>query len=54
MGNDRAGAAVALRVTPPGVLARPDRDAVAAEGEGLLRFLAPDGPVRRVRFAPAG
>jgi hypothetical protein len=50
----RDGVAATLQVTPLEALARPDREAAAAEGEGLLEFLASDVAARRVEFAVAG
>jgi hypothetical protein len=49
----RAGQAI-LRVEPFGRLGSADREAIEAEGAGLLAFAAAGADVRDVRFAPVG
>lgn len=47
--KDKRGAALVVEPFEP--IARPDRAALAEEGEGLLRFVEPDAKAYAVRFA---
>jgi len=49
---ERAGAVATLVVTPVVPVTRADRDAVAAEGAGLVAFLAADADDHDVRIEP--
>ncbi|HEU0077066.1 MAG TPA: winged helix DNA-binding domain-containing protein [Longimicrobiaceae bacterium] len=48
---ERSRGAATLRVEPFAPLAADDEAALAAEGERLLDFAAPDAPAREIRFA---
>ena len=51
IGTPRAKGGAVLRVAPFAQLARRERVAVEAEGDDLLRFLAPEAATVGVRFA---
>lgn len=49
---ERVRKAATLVIEPFGTLAAPDRDALVAEGEALLRFVEPEATTVGVRFNP--